>query len=68
MIDLLYAESQMVQVKVVMMSDRKIRSIQKKKSKTSEARLQTYWEEFLSGHRRVRSLLHACACVDDPIS
>ena len=67
MIDFLYAESQMVQVKVVIMSDRKIRSIQKK-SKTTEARIQTYWEEFLSGHRTVRSLLHSCASVDDPIN
>jgi len=68
LIHLLYAESQMEQVNVIMMSDRKIRSTQKKKPKTKEARIQTNWEEFSSGHRTVRSLLHACACVDDPIS
>ena len=49
------------------MSDRKIRSIQKK-FKLKKARIQTYWEEFSNGHRTVHSLLHACVYVYDLIT
>jgi len=66
LIQLLYNEAKMVVVNIRLISDKKIRSKQKKKVRTKAARVQRYWKEFSRGKRTVRELLLGCAHIYAP--
>jgi len=66
LIQLLYNEAKMVVVNIRLISDKKIRSTQRKKVKTNAARIQRYWKEFSCGKRTVRELLLGCSHIYAP--
>jgi len=64
---LLANEAAMVAVNVKLLSDKKVRRSQKKRTAGANGKLQKYWAEYQAGTRSVTRLLHACARIYAPV-
>ena len=66
LIQLLYMEAKIAAINVRLLSDDKARRLQSKKTKTREARIQKYWDQFARGRRTAGQLLKSCATLHLP--
>lgn len=67
LIGLLHDESRLASLYVRLVSEGKLKRHQKKTYANLQAKLQTYWQEFINGERSTKRLLRACARLHGPI-
>ena len=63
---LIYQEAQMVEVKVRLLSDNKVRRAQRKSAVNGQMKLHKFWQEYRDGTRSISRLLSACARLYAP--
>lgn len=65
-IHLLFKEAQMTIINIRLVSDRKLKRIQRKVYKKLQSKLFGYWEEYENGQKNAKQLLKCCSLLNGP--
>ena len=68
LINLLHSEARLTALHVRLVSEQKLKRIQRKKYRKLQARVFTYWEEYNSRQKSAAQLLRACSYLNGPVS
>ena len=66
LITLLHREARLTSLQIRLVSERKLRRIQRKKYRDLQMRIFQLWDEFNAGSRSARKLLKACSYLNGP--
>ena len=66
LINLLHKEAQLTSVQIRLVSEKKLKRIQRKKYRNLQSKLFSLWDEFNEAKRSTRKLLKACAHLNGP--
>ena len=66
LIQLLHEEGKLVSLQIRLVSERKLKRMQRSVYRQLQSRIFTLWEEYKSGERTSKQLLQACACLYGP--
>ena len=68
LINLLHSEARLTALHVRLVSEQKLKRIQRKKYRKLQARVFTYWEEYNNQQKSAAQLLRACSYLNGPVS
>ena len=68
MINLLHKEARLTSLHIRLVSEMKVKRIQRKKYRLTQAQVFTLWQEYEDGERSALQLLQACSHLNGPIS
>ena len=68
LIRLLHREARLTSLQIRLVSEKKLRRIQRKKYRELQTKIFNLWDEFNSGARSARKLLKACSYLNGPVS
>lgn len=66
LVNLLHRESRRTSLQIRLVSEKKLRRIQRKKFRDLQTKIFDLWDEFKSGARSARKLLKACSYLNGP--
>ena len=66
MIQLLHREARLTSLHIRLVSERKLRRIQRKKYRNLQTKIFSLWDEFTKGERNALRLLKACSHLNGP--
>ena len=66
MIQLLHREARLTSLHIRLVSERKLRRIQRKKYRNIQTKIFSLWDEFTKGERNALRLLKACSHLNGP--
>ncbi|XP_068231288.1 uncharacterized protein [Palaemon carinicauda] len=67
LVSLLHKEAKLTSVYIRLVSEKKLRRIQRKKYRDLQGKIFTLWEEHMRGERSAYQLLKACAYLNGPV-
>ena len=66
LIDLLHPEARLTSLNIRLVSEKKLRRVQRQKYRQLQAKIFSLWAEFNNGERSSRQLLRACSYLNGP--
>ena len=67
LIQLLYREAKLTAIQIHLVSERKLRRIQRRKYRELQQRIFELWDQYEAGERSARRLLKACSYLNGPV-
>ena len=67
LIKLLHREAQLTAIQILLVSEKKLRRIQRRKYRDLQAKIFNLWEQYDNNERSARQLLKACSFLNGPV-
>ena len=67
LIQLLYREARLTAIQIRLVSEKKLRRIQRRKYRELQQRIFELWDQYEAGERSARRLLKACSYLNGPV-
>ena len=66
LINLLHREARLTSLHIRLVSEKKLKRVQRRKYRKQQAKIFSLWDEYCSGDKNARQLLRACSYINGP--